>query len=308
MQLLQADGSLQGGNDLRAYYKTPFALASTGHVAEAERVLDHIATRYLKANGDLDGTGVPWFGIYRTYQHSWLCCAAMMRGRFELAWPLSNFIAGYHDTHSGGFFADEKRSTQEIMTTSMAGLACLWAGRLDIATAAGRWLGNLFAAQPDLRRGLYTAWRGGLVTGYKADEAAGCLVDAAKPRQWYFQYGISAALLSSLAARTGEQKWLKLARDFLDASRYCADDRYRTPQSGKIGWGAAWTYRLSQNPGDAELARQVCEGLCAMQNRDGSWLATGAYGVERADASSEVIDVTAEFVSLQAAIGLVKGV
>jgi hypothetical protein len=305
---LQADGSITGGSDLRAYYKTPFALIASGHVTQAEQVLDYVEQRYLLASGDLDGAGVPWFSIYRTYPHSWLCCAAVMRGRFGLARQLADRIATFHNPASDGFFADEACTIDEIMTTSMAGLASLWAGRLELACGAGRWLRNLLAAQPDLHRGLYTSWRNGLVTEFSEADAAGYFVDGGKTRQYYFQYGIAAALMSSLSGATGEAHWLDTARAFLQASAYAAEDRYQTPQSGKIGWGAAWTYRLSQRDEDRDLVHAVIDGLGALQNDDGSWLATGVYGGARAEADSVVIDVTSEFVALQASMGLVKGV
>ena len=305
---LKDDGSLDGGTDLRAYYKTPAAFVLSGHVREAERVLDYVIAHLLKPDGDLDGAGVPWFRTYRTYPHSWICCAAMMRGRFELARTLAGFITSFHDPLTGGFFADQNRTTQEIMTTSMAGLACLWAGDLVRAESAGGWLETLFLAQPDLCRGLYTSWNNGLVTEFSAADAPGCLVDATKPKQYYFQFGISAALLSSLSAATGNRKWLALARAFLHASEHCFSDRYSTPQSGKIGWGAAWTYRLTHRPEDAALSRAVIDGLAAMQNADGSWIASGAYGSEMAEADSGVIDITSEFTALQGAMGLVAGV
>jgi hypothetical protein len=299
LNLLASDGSISGGTDLRAYYKTPAALLAHGHTREAHRLLDFVEARYLLASGDLDGSGVPWFAIYRTYPHSWLCCAAMMSGRFALAHQLSQTIATFHNPATGGFFADEARSSEEIMTTSMAGLASLWAGNLTLAEAAGTWLINLLAAQPDLTQGLYTTWRDGLVTTYPEVEAPSYFIDPSKPKQYYFQYGIAAALLSSLSARTGKQQYLNSARHFLHASAHAGPDRYQTPQSGKIGWGAAWTFRLSRQPADLELVQQVTDGLCALQNDDGSWLATGVYGGASAEADSVTIDVTSEFVALQ---------
>jgi hypothetical protein len=298
LDLLTLQGELQGGADLRAYYKTPSAFLAHGLPNEAHLLLDYVEAKHLLPNGDLDATGVPWISSYRTYPHSWLCCAAMSAGRFALARQLSGFIASYHNPASGGFFADEARTHEEIMTTAMAGLACLWAGHRSLATAAGNWLGNLYRAQPDLSRGLYTTWRNGLVTEYDADQAASFLVDATKPRQYYFQYGIAAVLLSSLAAATGEARWLELARNFLGATQHLGPDRYQTPQSGKVGWGAAWTYRLSRDPAELELVEAVTAGLAALQNDDGSWLATGEYGGSQAPADSATIDVTSELAAL----------
>jgi hypothetical protein len=291
-------GSLDGGTDLRAYYKTPSAFLNNGLLAEADLVLDYIERHYLKPGGDLDGHGVPWFGVYRTYPHAWVCFAAAERGRSALAQQLADFIATWQNPLSGGFFAGEARDVEEVMTTSMAGIALLSAGRIEPATAVGEWLRGLWNQQPNLvSEGLYTSCRDGvLITKFAEADAAGCLVDVTKPRQWYFQYGIAAALLTQLSRRTNEPAWLSLANEFLNASSHAASDRYQTPQSGKVGWGAAWA-------GNSALSTTVADGLRALQNGDGSWLATGVYGGEIAAADSVTIDVTAEFATLLAYMG-----
>jgi len=63
--LQQPDGSFKGARSVEDYYKAPFALILTGHVAEAERLLDHVAKKYLRQDGDLDGSGVAWFDQFR---------------------------------------------------------------------------------------------------------------------------------------------------------------------------------------------------------------------------------------------------
>jgi len=314
LALVQPDGSLARGNRLSAYYKTPFALTITGHVTQAERMLDYVAARFLGSDGDLDGSGVEWYERFRIYPHAWLACAAMTRGRFEMARSLVRVLLAHHDQKTGGFFATaegavRRAGPQEIKTTSMAGLACLWTGRRDIALETGRWLENLYNAQPNLKRGLYQVWHSqrGLVSDFPADDAIAYFVDARRPRQWYFQYGISAAFLASLSAAHGEKRWLSLAQNYLRASRHCHEDVYRTPLSGQIGWGSAWTYRLSRDPEDCGLAREVIRGLLSMQNQDGSWVPSGAGGQPAAD-PEPLIDVTAEFTALQASMGLVSGV
>src|SRR5262249_41420092 len=96
------DGSLEGAIGLGDYYKAPFGLAVTGHHAEADRMLGHVARTFLKADGDLDGTGVAWFDTFRIYPHAWLAVAALMRGRFEIAFPLLDFLSACHDERTGG--------------------------------------------------------------------------------------------------------------------------------------------------------------------------------------------------------------
>lgn len=296
---LQPDGSIVGGAHLNAYYKLPCALAAAGHPVEAEQVLDYVTARFLQPGGDLDGEGVPWFDQFRIYPHAWLAYTAASRGRWELVRPLLAYLVRAHHPDSGAFAARADH-TEEIMTTAMAGIASLWCGRIDLARGVAEWLERIWVAQPDIRRGLYHVWHPGkgLAIHFPEDKQVWFQVDAERPKQWYFQYGISAALLSQLTAATGEMRWLGLAQQYLHASQYCQPDVYRTAQAGKIGWGAAWTYRLTQAPEDAQLARTVVDGLLALQAADGSWN-------EPAYDTHTCIDVTAEMTALQAAIGMV---
>jgi hypothetical protein len=309
------DGSLRDAASLAAYYKTPFALTVAGHNEAAERMLDFIAHRFLTKDGDLDGDGVEWFERYRIYPHAWLAIAASMRGRFDIACPLIATVIGFHDDETGGFSAtgspnrvDSRRGPQEVMSTSLAGLACLWLGRLDVARRTGGWLQRLYDAQPDLSAGLYHVWdrERGLVTAFSAGDAKAYLVDATQPEQWYFQYGISAAFLSSLSAATGDRRWLQLAQAFLRASAHCRDDVYGRFASGKIGWGAAWTYRASGDEADRDLAERVGAQIVDLQNEDGSWSASSSYGSE-SRAVDPTMDLTAELTALLSCIALAAG-
>jgi hypothetical protein len=293
--LLEPDGSFRGATALDAYYKGPCALAFAGYRAEAERLIDFAAGRFLLPGGDLDGTSVPWYERFRTYPHSWLLWGAVELGREEFAAALAGFLAARVNPDTGGFRADAD-GTEEIMTTSMAGLALLRAGHLDLARGAAGWLERVFHAQPDLHRGLIHVWKSGIGLT-EGDGSVWFRVDASQPRQWYFQYGISAALLADLARVTGESRWLELARSFLHASAYCHEDRYSTPQSGKIGWGAAWA-------GEPALVEAVAKGLGALQGGDGSWNAEGVYDAHpKADNAIARIDVTSEFVALLSLMG-----
>jgi hypothetical protein len=296
LALLQDGGSLRGAPPLDAYYKTPCALLGSGHPKEADSVLDFVAARFLRPDGDLDGSGVPWFEQFRIYPHAWLACGALQLGRHDVADLLAQFLRSRWNEESGGFRADAE-GAEEIMTTSMAGLACLWAGQHDVARGVAAWLERVMSAQPDLHRGLYHVWKpgAGLVEG---DRSVRYFVDASEPRQWYFQYGISAAFLSQYSLRENDTPSLELARKYLHASAHCREDVYRRPQSGKIGWGAAWTFASSHSPADASLMEKVIKGLCSLQCGDGSWNAEGVYEAQPSADAGPRIDVTSEFVAL----------
>ena len=301
---MQSDGSLRDASSLSDYYKVCYGLAVTGHNAAAERMLDYVAARFLKENGDLDGTGCQWFNDFRIYAHGWLILGALTRGRFEIAYPLLSFLSSFYDDRSGGFFKtteaqEQGEGFQEIMTTSIGGLACLWAGRLDLARGTGRWLRNLYDQQPDLSKGLYFTWhsRQGLVVDFPDDRAGDYLVSTSEVSQRYYQYGIASAFLTCLYAATREEEWLELSQLFLYAARYCREDVYRQPQSGKIGWGAAWTYRLTKDPRDRGIAEAVQEGLQALQSDRGWWSILKVYDYEMTKNPEPSLDITGEFVA-----------
>jgi hypothetical protein len=290
------DGSLRGRPSLAAYYKGPCALAWSGRVEEAQRLLGFVKSNFLKENGDLDGTGVAWLSQFQIYPHAWLAVGALELGDAGFASALIRFIERAWNPESGGFRARED-GTEEVMTTSMAAIACLRAGRLDIAGGTEQWLGRIFAAQPHLERGLYHAWMPGkgLLEG---DGGVFFLVDAAQPKQWYFQYGISAAFLADYSRITSKAEPLRLAQRYLKASRHCQDDVYKRPQSGKIGWGAAWTWALTGGSEEHALVEAVVDGLCALQCGDGSWNVEGVYEAKPESTPETRMDVTAEFVAL----------
>jgi len=309
---MQPDGSFHNARSINEYYKAAFGLVISGHNLEADRLLDYVSKTFLKNDGDLNGEGCVWFEDFRIYAHCWLLMAALMRGRFEIVHPLLSFVAKYHDETSGGFFqktagSQQRKGVQEVMTTGLAGLACLWGGHLDIAEKTGQWMENLYQAQPNLSKGLYFVWdsRSGLVTEFPKEESKSFMIDARETQQRYYQYGIAAAFLSSLSAATGVKKWLALADEFLKSSKHCREDVYREPQSGKIGWGAAWTYRLTNNPEDLRIAQEVASGLGALQSEHGWWSTLNVYQHQMAKKLEPGLDITGEFVSLLGCMELV---
>jgi hypothetical protein len=301
--LVRPDGSIAGAGSINEYYKTVFVLAEAGRSVAAERVLEYVIRRYLREDGDLDGGGCPWFDTYRIYPHAWLVLGAVLRARFDVVRRLLGFLDRFHDARTGGFYTNlaqrDAGGEQEIMTTGVVALAYLWAGRLDVALRTGTWLRNLLDAQPDLSAGLYTVWHAGkgLVRTYPETDALAYRVDARKTVQYYFQYGVPAAFLSSLYAATGQGPWLDLARQFLRASAHCREDVYREPQSGKLGWGAAWTYRLTRDPADRHIAEAVAAGLLASRHADGWWSAANVYQHDEAVTGRPDIAVTAELMA-----------
>jgi hypothetical protein len=291
---LDSSGRLLGATDLTAYYKTPAALLWNGQRDAAERVLSYVESHYLLPGGDLDGTGVPWFDQYRIYPHAWLAMAAAELRNEPTARSLTGFLLTQRNPRTGAFTARADGS-EEIMTTAIAGIACLRNGEAEAAAGVADWLRFVLASQPDLKKELIHMSHPdkGLTRG---DGSVAYIVDCSKPRQWYFQYGIAAAFLAEFGDRESAER-------YLDASAYCFEDRYSTPQSGKIGWGAAWTYRQPH-----PLITAVASGLRGLQCGDGSWNNEGVYEAKPSAADAARFDVTAEFVALLAQMGAVERV
>jgi len=301
---MNPDGSLRGAPSINEYYKGVFALTCAGRHQAAERMFNYIVGRFLKKNGDLDGTGNPWYDQFRIYCHGWVAMAALQLARFDVSERILGFLEGFHDPRAGGFFGTLKdrknRAEQEMMTTGVLAIAMLWGGRIDLARKVAVWFENVWEAQPNLEGGLYFVWhaRNGLVTEFPAETALSHWVNPREKTQWYFQYGIPAAFLSVFSAAVKEPRWLKLGQKYLHASRHCGEDRYSTPQSGKIGWGAAWTYRLSRDEKDRALIATVFRGLQSNQSTEGWWPGQSAYGNQKAVNPLPSLDITGEFTAL----------
>lgn len=306
---IEPDGSLRGAVSINDYYKAVAGLAAAGRQLESERLLDFIVGRFLRPGGDLDGTGCVWFDRFRIYPHAWLLIGAVLRARFDLVATWSRFLLEFQEPESGGFFRSledrQHRGQQEAMTTGLAAIALLWAGQTGAALRAGHWFRRLWEAQPDVSRHLYFTWncQGGLVTSFPAEQATEYAVDCGKPSQWYFQYGIAAALSAGLFGATGDRSWLALGRSYLDATRSCQEDVYRRGASGKIGWGAAWMYRVTRDAADRKIAATVWDNLRAAQHPEGWWQLDSIYSREPARAGTGQIDLTAEFAALQSWMG-----
>ncbi len=303
-ELMNRDGSLRNVSSIDAYYKAILGLSAAGFQEPSERMLNYVTGKYLLPNGDLDGSGCVWFEKHRTYPHSWLLMAAVVRARLDLVHRLADFLERFQDPESGGFFATTEqlhlRGRQEMMATGVAAIALAWAGRIEAALKTGHWFRRMYEAQPDLAKGLYFVWdrRTGLVTDYPAEQAVEFRVDASQLAQWYFQYGIAAALATCLYGATSDNSWLQLGRSYLDATKYCREDVLRQGTSGKIGWGAAWMFRVTGDQQDRAIAQSVYSNLRDTQHADGWWSVTNIYSRDWSTLPEPQVSVTGEFAVL----------
>ena len=299
----QRDDGLIGEPEwgMGSYYKAVWALTVAGHSNNASRLLRWVREHgYDPATGDFRGEharGPALDGVY-PYPNAWLTIGAQKLGAFDVARRAADFIVTLQDPSTGGFRAridvEVEKSPQDVLSSSQAGLAGLFTGRLGNARACAGFLRSVMDAQPEPEKSLYFVWqRGALRTEFKPEAEKFFVVRADQPLQWYFQMGIAAAFLARMAMASGESSHLELAKRYLAPAFTATDAMYETAQVGKVGWGAALVYQLTGEDRYRDLALRVGDALVAQQNADGSWHNTGGFTHQ-----AVTDEVTAEFVAL----------
>ncbi|MEW6399783.1 MAG: hypothetical protein AB1503_11590 [Bacillota bacterium] len=304
----------EGG--IAAYYKMLFALSAGGRVRTANRVADWVRRTVQTEEGDFapNRRGRVFSRLY-VYPNAWLVYGAHRLGRLDVSRRGASFLLSFRDEPSGAFHSmrgdalgteepgpyvaqSEAQSprTAELMCTAMSGLALLYVGYVREAVKAGDFLCRMLASQPRPGRILYTMYdlqEQRLITDYPMHLSQAFAVDAHELAQYYFQLGIAAAFLSKLYAAVRQDCYVQAARGYLDFISACREDRFSTPQSGKLAWGSAYLVQLTGEEKYLDVLRSVTTYLCESQYPDGHW------GEIREPANLPgVLDLTNEFVSI----------
>jgi hypothetical protein len=307
-----ASGALKPtDNTVATYFKTPWALASGGKLSAGRRLLDWVYDNTLSENGDFAGEagrGTQQFNA--TYSNSWIIVGAQRLGDLRIAYRAMERLLDLQFS-DGGFYrvtpaADVTGvqedgiytsglvpATTDLLCTSMSGHACLGHGALTEATAAGNFLCEIWDSQPDVTAGIYFQWLegSGLITKFNEESSRAFMIDASKTKQMYFQVGIATSFLAKLYEASGEQRFLEYAVKYMESTDVLSEDKFATPQSGKVGWGAAYLYRLTGNKKYRTIAKEVGNSLVALQGKSGSWYP------DSGDLSKQ-LEVTSEFIAL----------
>lgn len=254
------DGSyLWEGYPPDAFHKQPYSWALAGSVEAAQRLLNWIARERLLPDGQLRD--------YRgdLYKHSWLLQGAHRLGRFDLSYPVADFLVSAQAPCGGlPHFAGEGRC--RALAACLAGIALLYAGRLAEVRRIADWSVTLLD-QPDPQRFYYcTTLEGQLLS----DDPA-LSIDLGAPGQVYWEIGLPQMLMCRLHMATGEAQYLDLARQFFAWQTRCAADRFSFTGSGKSALAAALLYLLGGDLAAREAAYGFGGFLLQSQLPDGSW-------------------------------------
>jgi hypothetical protein len=295
------EGSWKGLSDPKAdgFYKSSWALAETGHAASAHRSLTYVRQTFFTPEGDFLPREHPWHIMaHYPYLNSYFIVGSMLTGHYQIAIPAVSFLLTQQDARHGGFYSrlTEEGGKQMADTTSssMAGIACLAAGKVESAQRVADYLAHMIELQPASNDRFFTAIKadGLLYTDPENDiDAFLRIIDTKKADQCMFAMGLPFAFLVQLADAANDTRYLDLAKWYFNFQRSCIDpwDGY---SSGKAGWGCAMLYRITGETHYRDVALHVAGSIINRQRTDGSWL----YGrSNQPRVSNADMDLTAEF-------------
>jgi hypothetical protein len=276
------DGSI--GPDVSYSYKAVWPLALSGRVVEATRLLDWLHASFFTPDGGFRcrqeiyaPNQVNWRFLY---PNAWLAIGAIHLERLEIAGRVGDFIER-HQAENGGFPAARDLVggdvPQDMLSACMAGLVLLYRGRLDQALRAGKFLIDLYEAQPDPAGLIYLNLTpsGRLLTEYPPDRSYMYVIDKRLPEQPYFAPGAAMAFLSKLFMVSGKNEYLGYAERYyrlaLSPQSEIPLGLFDYPTSGKIGWGAGNLYRATGDTRYRGVAEKVGGYLLRTQQADGRW-------------------------------------
>ncbi len=269
--------------DLACYYKSPYLFYISGKTELANRILNYIKNQFLRANGDLttqenykSENGA--FAEYWAYINGWIAIAAQKMGRFDVAYPVYQYLSSFYYPKSGGFTTNKPfqngENVVDVLTTAHLGLTCLYFGDLERAKNAGKLLDKFMNIQPDIKSGFYLRMNDEekLILDFYEDVSLFFQVSATHPNQAYFMIGYPLAFLANLYRSSGDKFYLNTANKYLDFAWSCYENIRSFYFSHKVAWGAAIIANLTGEIKAVELSKSIADYLLSIQTEAGAWL------------------------------------
>ncbi len=284
---------------MATHNKLLWALNDMGQQPKAAQLAAWLREYALDEEGDFGGLVRPTpHDHYYAVGNAFLGCGAMRLGQFALAYPALGLLTSLQHPRSGGFLTAGPEATlvdeQDMVTTSLCGLACLQGGQLDAAEAAGRFLLDLWEAQPGgAAARLFLAASGDQptpVTEWESGQGAWYAVDTNLSEQPYHAPALAAGFLALLHDASGTTDYLEGSHRYLQFLDSCNEDRFQGERSAWLAWAGALVFEMTGNANYQRNAERAAEGLLSMQLANGSWL----KGTMGADLTSDVVEATAE--------------
>ena len=260
---LQPDGGyIWDGYAVDAHHKQAYSWSLDGRFAEAHRLLNWVSRERLQPNGQLkDYQG-------DVYKHSWFFQGAHRMERFDLSYPVIDFLASCQ-TPCGGLphFAGDR--LLRSLATAWTGISAIHAGRIEIATRAAQCCISLLEQQPDDDKFYYKMTRDGRVVIDDSDPDN--LIDVTKPKQAYWEVGLPMMLMCRMYQITHQAHFLDVARRLFEFKLRCYDDNYGWAGSGKSSLAAAIYYQITDDRRARDAALSFLDFLADTQYPEGGW-------------------------------------
>ena len=261
------------------YYKAPAALLVCGLSHAANRLLNWIRHYGILPNGDFGPRPASERNsYYYTYHNTWVIKAAHRMGALDLARRGMDFLLGFRDPTSGGFYshptARDDTTEQDLWVVSGIGWCAVYTGKLDVARGIGRWMRRLMEDQPEYPSALWTVYsrdRGLITEVQDGDDFRYVLTRDESRDQSFYHPGIAAGFLCRLYMATGEGEWLELAREYMQFCEHVGDYHYKLLRAGKVGWAGAMLYTLTGEVKYRDMAVRVGNNLVQAQLANGAW-------------------------------------
>lgn len=265
-----------------AYYKFPVAMLNLGRSGQAARVLT-IAERLFYRDGDFHGDTANNSAANpgRSYRNGWLAWGAHALGAFHLSEPTLDRLESNLDPVTGGAPDDDAvpHAEKRLMVGATASVAnaLLNCGRIDAAIRAGRFIRNLFDEQSltatrillarDANGRLIDPDAHGITAGRENLE-----FDLHRAGQICWVFGFTLRVYARLFRATGDHAWIDSAQRIHGWLSRAHDSLYTNITNGKVAWGAAEMYGITQDAAWHQLARRIGDWICSEQDESGIWI------------------------------------
>ena len=245
------------------YHKQAFSWQLNGHLGEAHRLLNWVKKNKLQSDGQLKDYGGD------VYKHLWLCQGAHRLGRFDLSYPVMEFLLSTQAPCGGlpHLAADELTRS---MSTAWMGVTSLYFGNIDVAGKTAQCSISMLEQQQREDRFYFQMTRDGkLVTEKENPEAQ--FIDISKPKQCYWEVGFAMLLMCKMYQATGDQSYLDYARRFFEFKLRCYDDRFTYWGSGKSSLASAIYYTITGDERARDAAYSFCDWVVETQYPEGGF-------------------------------------